>query len=91
MLLLQVSVLLEALFASLLKDENKDLKKKKEKALRSKSENKSPEDRDDIIKVGEEDEEEEIVKVIVSLVVVLDDLCFLYLYVFEVLLAFLMS
>ena len=61
--LLQVSVLLEALFASLLKDENKDLKKKKEKALRSKSENKSPEDRDDIIKVEEEDEEEEIVKV----------------------------
>ena len=64
--LLQVSVLLEALFASLLKDENKDLKKKKEKALRSKSENKSPEDRDDIIKVEEEDEEEEIVKVIHS-------------------------
>ena len=60
----QVSALLEALFASLLKDENKDLRRKKERALRSKA-NKiqaQGEDEEDIIRV-EEGEEEEVVKV----------------------------
>ena len=61
----QVSALLEALFASLLKDENKNLQKKKEKAAaaatpRSKSEIETQED--DVVKV-EDDEEEEIIKV----------------------------
>ena len=60
----QVSALLEALFASLLKDENKDLRRKKERALKSKATKiqAQEEDEEGIIKV-EEEEEEEIVKV----------------------------
>ena len=57
----QVSALLEALFASLLKDENKDLRRKKERALKSKATNMQTEggDEEGIIIV----EEEEVVKV----------------------------
>ena len=60
----QVSALLEALFASLLKDENKDLRRKKERALRSKATKMQAQEEDEegIIRV-EEEEEEEIVKV----------------------------
>ena len=60
----QVSALLEALFASLLKDENKDLRRKKERALKSKATKiqAQEEDEEGIIRV-EEEEEEEIVKV----------------------------
>ena len=61
----QVSALLEALFASLLKDENKDLRRKKERALRSKATKMQAqgEDEEDIIRVEEGEEEEEVVKV----------------------------
>ena len=57
----QVSALLEALFASLLKDENKDLRRKKERALKSKATKiqAQEEDEEGIIRV----EEEEVVKV----------------------------
>ena len=60
----QVSALLEALFASLLKDENKDLRRKKERALKSKATKiqAQEEDEEGIIRV-EEEEEEEVVKV----------------------------
>ena len=60
----QVSALLEVLFASLLKDENKDLRRKKERALRSKTTKMQAQEEDEegIITV-EEGEEEEVVKV----------------------------
>ena len=57
----QVSALLEALFASLLKDENKSLRKKKEKAASLKTKSGELDNQGDVIKV--EEEEEEIIKV----------------------------